>query len=364
MLFHDAFTALAPKVAKIEVLKQDNTPDSGTAFFVEDGTHMVTNSHVVEHSSELNINYQGKLYPAVVEKIDDINDLAELKVIGLDADPSRSQKVGPVTLTPNERVFSVGVPGVPDQVKYLNPGLLDHSDRLYNILTAPHVVSEETARIQAAFNSGDPVMKQMAQDRANAPRFVMNQGVRSGESGSPIDDVEGNLVAVMTSANGNNASVDVPYTKVQELLANTDNKYNINYSIDHEFVMPALVPAASDTLGLGAEVAGVLGKGRLAPLAYAGVRAVSLFSEVKDLSSASTDVEKHELEYKIGQDATMIAGGALATALWSSPVGRYIGLGAMGLSLASRFISDSEKSHYRLDGVTRKNGDTHPLWNI
>jgi S1-C subfamily serine protease len=361
-LFHDTYVNLAPKVAKVEVVTQDGKPDSGTGFFVQDGTHMVTNNHVVEHSSELHINYQGKQYAAVVEKVDDINDLAELKVIGLGADSSRSQKIGPVTLTPNERVLSVGVPGTSGEQKYLNPGVLLRSDRLYRILTDPTVNDAEAARIKAAYDSSDPTVKQMASDRANAPRFIVNQGGRPGESGSPLDDAAGNLVGVVTSVNGNNATIDVPYTKVQDLINSPESTYKINYSTKNEFVMPKLGPALVDTAGVGVEVAGLLGKGRILPVAYAGVRAAALFGEVKDLVGATNDTDKHGLEIKIAQDGAMVAGGALATALWSSPVGRYAGLGLMGLSLASRFVVDSQEKHYVLDSITRKSGDTHKPW--
>lgn len=324
---------------------------------------MVTNAHVVEHSPEIHVNYQGKQYAAVVEKLDDTDDLAEIQVLGLNADPSRAQKVGPVALTANERVISVGVPGTSGQDKYLNPGALVGSNKLYNILTDPNVMSPDALRIKSAFDNGDAVAKQIAQDVANSPRLIMTQGARPGESGSPIDDVAGNLVGVVTTAHGNNGTFDVPYTKVQDLLSSPENKYNFNYSLQHQFVMPKLGPALSDAAGVGAEVAGVLGKGRLLPLAYAGLRTASLYSEVKDLTQATNDSEKHGLEVKIGQDVAMVAGGVLATAAWSSPFGRLAGLGVMGLSLASRFVTDSQEKHYVLTSITRKNGDTHKPWD-
>jgi hypothetical protein len=361
-LFHDSYVNMSPTVAKVEVVKQDGQPDSGTAFFVQDGTHMVTNNHVVEKSSELHINYNGKLYPAMVEKIDPANDLAELKVVGLDADPSRSQKIGTPTLTPNERVVAVGVPGVHGEDKFINPGVLLRSDRLYRILTDPTVQDPEGDRIKAAYNSGDPVLAQQAQDRADSPRFIVNQGGRPGESGSPEDDNTGTLVGVLTSANGNNATLVVPYTKVQDLISSPDTKYATNYKIENQFVMPKLGPALADTAGLGAEAAGLLGKGRFLPAAYAGVRAVSLLNEVKELTGAKDDNTKHDLEVNIAQDTAMVAGGALASAFWSSPVGRYTGLGLMGLSLASRFVTDSQEKHYLRQGVTSKTGDTHQPW--
>ena len=98
------------------------------------------------------------------------------------------------------------------------------------------------------------------------------------------------------------------------------------------------------------------------PLAYAGVRAVSLISEMKDLAKSSDANQSHDLKVSIGEDLAMVAGGVAATALWRSPGGRVAGLGLMGLSLASRFVNDSQEKHYVLTGITRKNGDTHAPW--
>jgi S1-C subfamily serine protease len=363
-LFHDSYLALAPKVAKVETTTAAGAPDSGTAFFVQDGTHMVTSGHVVEHSPEVHVDYQGKKYAAVVEKLDDTNDLAELKVIGLDADPSRAQKVGPVALTANEKVVSVGVPGTDNQVKYINPGVLVRSMKLFNVLNDPSNNNAEAVRMKSVYDQGDAETKQIVNDVANSPRLIMNQGARWGQSGSPIVDQGGNLVGVVTALNGNNATVDVPFTKVQDLLNSPENKFNLNYSVQHKFVMPSLTAALTDTAGLGAEAAGLLGKGRLLPLAYAGVRAASLFGEVKDLTKTTDSGQKHDLEVNIAQDGAMVAGGVAATALWSSPVGRIAGLGVMGLSLASRFITDSQEKHYLLTSITRKNGDTHAPWSL
>jgi len=361
-LFHDSYVSMAPKVAKLSTIDTTGLPDSGSAFFVQDGTHMVTNAHVVLGTSEIHVNYQDKQYAAVVEKLDDINDLAEIKVIGLDADPSRSQKLGPVALMTNEHVMGVGVPGTSGQIKYLSPGALWGSNKYYNILNDPKIQDPEAAHIRQAYNSGDPVLQQLAQQVANSPRLVVNQGARPGNSGSPDDDAAGNLVGVITAVNGNNATVDVPFTKVQDLVNNPESVFDMHYSTVNRLVGPSLGAGLEDTAGVGAVVTGLLGKGRLVPLAYAGVRAVSLISEMKDLAKSSDANQSHDLKVSIGEDLAMVAGGVAATALWRSPGGRVAGLGLMGLSLASRFVNDSQEKHYVLTGITRKNGDTHAPW--
>ncbi|MBS1999746.1 MAG: trypsin-like peptidase domain-containing protein [Cyanobacteria bacterium SZAS LIN-2] len=363
-LFYEAYKNLSPKVAKLSTVLPSGKDDAGTGFFVQDGTHMVTSAHVVLPAAEIHVNYQGKQYSAVVEKLDDVNDLAQLKVIGLGADPSRAQAVRDVTLRGQEPVLAVGIPGVHNQEQYVSPGNLVGSNKLFNILNDPNIQSPEVNKIRAAFNSGDPVLAQQAEQVANSPRLILSQGVRPGQSGSPITDLDGNLVGVVTAANANNASVDVPYTKVQDLLNRPESKFNFNYQIDTRFAMPSTQTLLADTVGLGATASGVLGRGRALPIAYAGMRAVSLVSEIKDLTNATDSQTKHDLEVNIGQDAAMVAGGVAATALWSNPYGRIAGVGLMGLSLASRFITDSQEKHYVLTGINRKNGDYHRPWGM
>jgi len=359
----DAYQNLLPKVAKIRTIEQGGVANNGTGFFVEDGTHMVTSGHVAMPAREMHVSYQGKQYEAVLEKLDEVNDLAELKIIGLAADPSRAQRVGDVKLQKDEQIITLGVPGKENEEPYLSPGTLSGSNKYYNILNTPQNPSPLVRQIDDAFYSGDPTLKQIAQDVANSPRLLAFQGVRPGQSGSPIVDTNGNLVGVVTAQMAHNGSADVPFTKVQDLLAKPENRFNFDYVTSHSFKMPDVGAALSDTLGLGATTAGVLGKGRFLPAAYAGVRAFSLVGEISELGHADK-FTKHDLEVNIAQDATMVAGGLAATALWSNPTGRVVGLGLMGLSLASRIVTDSQQTHYQLQSITRKNGDNIRPWGL
>jgi len=359
----DAYQNLLPKVAKIQTVEQSGITNAGTGFFVEDGTHMVTSGHVAMPAREMHIQYQGKQYEAVLEKLDDINDLAELKIIGLAADPSRAQKVGNVQLEKNEPVLALGIPGKNNEEPYLSPGTLTGSNKLYNILNTPVNPSPKVRDIDNAYFSGDPVLKQIAQDVANSPRLLAFQGVRPGQSGSPIVDGSGNLVGVVAAQLEHTGSADVPFTKVQDLINKPEGKFNFDYATVSNFHMPKTSALLADTLGLGATAAGVMGKGRLLPVGYAGVRALSLFSEIGELGHAD-QFTKHDLEVNIAQDATMVAGGLAATALWSNPTGRVVGIGLMGLSLASRFVTDSQEKHYQLNSISRKNGDRLPPWGL
>ena len=362
--FHDVYKDMSNKVGKVWVTDTDGTPDSGTAFFVGDGTHMVTNSHVVSQAREIHISTQGKDYSAVVEKLDDKNDLAELKIVGIDADPSRAVKMNkPASLAVGDPVVSVGVP-VKEHELFLNPGTIDNISSLYKILKAPTVsANADASQIEAAYHNGTNAdLANDAKAVADSPRLIVNQGARHGDSGSPLVDADENLVGVVTSMNANNATIDVPYTKVQALLAQPEPTFNFNYKVQSEFVMPQPRDLAIDGAGVVATAAGALAKGRFLPLAYGVAKGASLVSEINQLTHASLPGEKEDLTKKIAEDAGIMGGGLATTLLWKSPVGRAVGAGVLGLSLAARFVSDAQDKHYLLNDISRKNGDTRGPW--
>ncbi|MBU6453911.1 MAG: S1C family serine protease [Cyanobacteria bacterium REEB67] len=361
--YHDVYKDLSDRVAKV-VTTNKGEPDAGTGFFVQDGTHMVTSAHVVTGSPEIRVHYKGQDYAAKLEKLDDKNDLAELHIIGLDADPSRAQKIkSNLNLVSGDPVVSVGVPGVHNETKYLSPGTLAKTSVLYNILTAPNTNNDADAkRIADAYNSGNPGLQKDAAAIANSPRLILFQGARPGQSGSPIVDADENLVGVVTAVNGNNTTVDVPYTKVQDLLNSPEQTFNFDYKEQKRMVAPSAVNGTFDAAGLAAATAGLVGKGRVAPLAYGAARAVSFASEASDYFHTSDSGKKSELGVKMAEDAGMVGGSVAATLMWKSTVGRIAGIGVMGFSLASRMITDSEQQHYVLHATTRKDGDSRPPW--
>jgi len=365
-LFFDAYSAMSEKTAKVLTRDAAGTPDSGSGFFVGDGTHLVTNAHVIENSNQIHVDYLGKSYPAKLEKLDDIGDEAELKIVGLAPDNSRSQDLTPAPLTPGERVEGVGVPGVASETKWFSPGAYLGSNHLFNILNDPTIRDPEAQRMLAAFNSGDPVLKQEAQDRANVVRLITEQGARPGSSGTLVDDTQQRFVGMLTTVNGNNGSLLVPARDVQAFVDSPESKFNFNYDVQTTDKPLSTSALLTDAAGAGVEALGFLGKGRLAPLAFAAVKAGALYNDIHDL--ATGDGNQNGLGLKTLEDGAMVAGGLAATALWASPVGRIASLGVMGAALAARAVSDlipeKEPPNFILKSITRQNGDTHAPWQI
>ena len=76
------YEELAPSVVKI-LSNKGKVKGSGSGFFVDDDGHVITDAHVAYPGVELKVvDYRGEQYRARIEKLDDINDLAVLKVEG------------------------------------------------------------------------------------------------------------------------------------------------------------------------------------------------------------------------------------------------------------------------------------------
>ncbi|MBN2795573.1 MAG: trypsin-like peptidase domain-containing protein [Clostridia bacterium] len=82
---------------------------SGIVFDITtEGIYMMTNNHVIDNSSTLNVNFSGsKIYPAVIIGSDEDTDLAVVFVSQKDLEKSDLQKIRPVTLG-NSDLIDVG----------------------------------------------------------------------------------------------------------------------------------------------------------------------------------------------------------------------------------------------------------------
>src|SRR5262249_23510354 len=95
----------------------------GSGFFADNNGHVVTAAHVVLNSHEVSVQgIDGYKYRARIEKLDDIHDLAVLKV-DEKVDPKQAYvQFGPsASIKENDAVYALGHPwGLPDL--YISPG--------------------------------------------------------------------------------------------------------------------------------------------------------------------------------------------------------------------------------------------------
>jgi len=143
---------------------QENRISTGTGFFVAQD-HVLTNNHVVENCSNFSVSYNGSLsQSARVISHDSKNDLALLRITGVTPGAIPSMRTG-VRL--GENIFIYGFP--------LSGMLASSGNFTTGSVTAVAGLGDDTTMIQ------------------------MSAPVQPGNSGGPVVDQYGNVVAVVVS---------------------------------------------------------------------------------------------------------------------------------------------------------------------
>ena len=179
---------------------------TGTGFFVTDDGYFVTNAHVVEDASRVQVMTKKGTLPARVVHRDTINDLALLKVKG-------SFKALPVIssrrLREGSKVFTFGHP---------NPSIQG---------------------LDPVYTSGD--ISKLSGFKDDPRTFQISVPVQPGNSGGALIDEHGNVVGVV-----------VARLNALKLLATTGNlPQNVNYAVKSTRLLSLLeehIPKASEKL--------------------------------------------------------------------------------------------------------------------
>lgn len=334
------------------VVQVKHSRGKGSGFFVEDGSRVVTNFHVVGTSNGLITveTFDNKKVKARIEKIDDINDLAVLKLEG-DARHSAVLKVGSSqTLKPGEPVFALGHPGGrPDT--YISPGVFNDSGTVSKLI--PHTDNKDLLQIKQFLTASDPRIVEDANAYKEAPKVMAEAQIEPGSSGGPLINEKGEVVAVAQLSR--KYSYDVPSEKVQELL-NSANKFHINY---HH--TPYLFQHPIRTVASTASMAG------LASLPKSGGAILGVLSTVDLLGMATandgaplTENEKVRQRLQVGADVAVLSGSTMAWIPKLKSAGKY-GL-ALGVALTA---AQSLIPQLELKDITRADGTKRLpfLWN-
>jgi len=178
-----------------QVLSGDIDPSGYGSGLLIEGGYVVTCWHVVENAKKIFINYLGKDFSASVAQKDTGNDLAILRVDGVDAGASlsfaNSVKLG-------EQVFTMGFP---------HPDLQGSN------------VKFTTGTISGLTGAQDTPLY-----------YQISVPTQAGNSGGPLFDKYGNLAGIVA------AKLNSPVT-----LADTgDLTQNVNYAIKSDYLVPLM----------------------------------------------------------------------------------------------------------------------------
>lgn len=363
---------------------RDTGPNSGSGFYVLDGTYVVTNAHVVNNSRTIDVRGDdGQVRKANLIKLDDTGDLALLQVQGLKPDPKRAVNVFDHSMVyKDDMMAALGVPGFNNLEQFLSPMQATDSasvgeifDKLHAYESAPGQAPSIGIAVASAANSPDLAVRQDAQEYLSMPRTVFLGAQRPGMSGGQTVGADGKFAGVNDMTFGDRststAGAIIPGSEVDAFLSKP-GKFTFNYDRVSNFdLRPAPVLAEHS----GAMAAAFIPKvSKFAPALVGAYRGYQSIDALKGyLNTDNTDELRSQYGRQFVSDVGSAGGGmALSLSLMERAPAklRVIGMVAGGAtylaSEAYNAYSDFRKDTPYLKEVKRKDGSSREpfLWRF
>lgn len=379
--FLAAYEAEHSKGVKVSVTR-DSGANSGSGFYVLDGTYVVTNAHVVNNTRTIDVRSDdGQTRKAHFVKLDDTGDLALLKVEGLRADPARAVDIDNLSSVYQDDIMaSLGVPGTDNLKQFLAPMRAKASVSVGEIFDKLHAYQSQPGEratigqvVAGATRSNDPDLRQDAQDYLASPRTVYEGQHLPGMSGGHTVGADGKFAGVNDMVFGDrfnsNSGAVIPGYRVGELIS-TPGKFNFNYDRVSNFNLHPTQVVAEHSLATAAALVPKLN--RFAPAAVGAYRGYLGIEDLKGYLNNDNSAElKSQYGNKFVSDMGSAGGGlALSLSLMERAPGKVrvagmlIGGAAYLASEAYRTYSDFRKDTPYLKDVKRKDGSSREpfLW--
>ncbi len=353
------------------VVKIDSENAMGSGFFIDGNGDLVTDAHVALSGTQLRVTTaSGKIYPARITRLDDIDDLAELKIEGPPPAGQEYLHLGSSSsLKPDQNVYALGHPlGLPSL--YISPGyaraLEPELDVLEGTGGSPSLpdVLKEIPRM-----SGPE--RQDWQLNLARPMLAGDVHIEHGNSGGPLLSADGKVVGVSDLGDPNNMSHSyyTPSHFVKKLVNDPDPKFQFTYAHTGEswtnFYRSAWSKHPADAALITGAVAGaaaLLARWLPGPTAMAAgiAGAADLVSDVDKFRHATNRMDRLKYGLATAADAAM-AGGAAARSI--PPAAPYA-WAVMGAGAVGRLAADFIPTELTRTGTRRTDGDPRPPFQL
>lgn len=390
-LFHDA----AGSVVEIRSSK-----GTGSGFFVDDDGRIVTNWHVVKDSPYLTVMTNDAMnHPAKIEKVDDINDLAIIRI-----DDAAKGTFKPLQLGDNlpgkSKAFVIGhplgeprvhiAPGIVQQVTtQLDASCNDRIAKIAEDLRQQIERQRRTIEQLSGVASKDPPLEDCNQ-RYNSMLAKLDSQLQldgrqwlnrpavpaliptfPGNSGGPLIGENGKVAGVARIASkGDPASSSyAPVSQVKELLEG-NSKFEFKYKYLNEspnavkymnWLEKEPVTAGAATFGaLAASGAALRYVPRLGLAAGAVIGGAKLaYDDLDDLSYLDGGPRGKKELLSLGADASLIVGGIMTAV----PRFKAVGMAIATVGGLSRIGTEFIPTYPVLERMTRRDGSTREPWD-
>ncbi len=334
---------------------------TGSGFIVGAGNEIITNLHVVGNARSIDVaTPSGEHFTARITKVDELSDLALLKVDGMNADSSRAVKFGSTAdLKPYSQLFAVGHPNGVEQAQVsmgrftslgTYEGFIGKEEANQWRQALPVFYGSETSPGKYAAKPGsadyrayvDDAEKYLAAGRVGAQLIIDH-----GNSGGLVQNAQGETIGVATniSPQKSGEAFLVPAENVVNLINNPNNRFAFNYEKETKFDRNPALTVASDAaiLGLGYKF-----RSLAAPIIGAAY-SVNLYNDLKLATSSDIYGDRSEYITDAAIDGAAVAGGVLSLI----PKTKLLGYGLVGARTLYDVGSDFFKGEPVLNHIKR-----------
>lgn len=345
------------------VVKVKQFGASGSGFFIGDGTRVVTNAHVVNGTSSgvLTVEtFDHKNYKARIEKLDDINDIAILRLEG-GAQSKETLKLAPSqTLKPDQPVYALGHPEGRYNT-YISPGKFTANGTFESLFHSLDPNDVDWAAVTKLMSSTDPAIAADAMAYRQSPKVMAEVQIEGGSSGGPLINSSGEVVAISMFGSEmpqyHKYSWDVPSEKIQELLNGPNGKFHFDYQ--HRPYIYQHPVATTVSAGI---MAGLTQAPRAGGALLGAISAYDLYhlANGTDSTPLATTSDKIYRGLEWTSDIAMVGGSAMAWVPKLKRAGKYGLVAGVALNVAESFVPQ-----LTLTGIQRADGSTRIpfLWD-
>jgi S1-C subfamily serine protease len=328
----------------------------GSGFFIGDGSRFVTNAHVVNGSTSLLYIEadNGKSYRARIEKLDDLHDLALLRLED-GARHGQALQIGKsIALKKGEPLYALGHPQGSD-FTFVSPGSFAKQSS-YREAFGPTAQMQGEAQGEIARLSAQSAQTgRDAIEYYDARRVQMELHIEHGSSGGPVLDKHEKVVGVTVNVGPDGTEGHAAWAIPSEYLRNlVDDKSKFDFDYRKVSFMHDHALAGGLSTGIAAAIA--LKFPRYGAGALAAGELLALPDNVNDLLHGNRD-DKIHAGIALGELTTMTAGSVLAF------MGRRgLSYAAIATSCALGLASMFQPTDTRLQSIRRVDGsDRLPL---
>jgi len=325
-LARHALEELGPKSVRVQIgLAHGHA--SGSGFFVgKDGDMIITNAHVVADAKETTVEtVSGEVFGTRVIDIDDIHDLAVLKVVGITKDPHRSVTFGDDTKLKNgDPLLAVGHPGG-NKAPVVSDGSYIENGPIVLHLQSDH--ARQLMEGAAVFAANNPAFAQDTKDNLFADQIGMDTAIWHGSSGGAVVDEHNKVVGVAVAIDDQNPymSMAVPISRATDLLNRKQPKFNFVYEGQSEFNRAPVTTTVVDAVELGAAYA----LRRFAAPVLGAVNGLDAYDNLSIASQKGLFRSRTEYLEAAGENIAGAVGGVMSLI----PRTRALGFGLVGAKL-------------------------------